>query len=186
VSVFELALPIFVFDPSCHEESSLKSVCRALLDEFKSGALALGMASDRVQLALYPLVAWLDECVLRRLSVCRLAWLSEPLQMIYFQENTAGQGFFDRLDVLKQEGHEDSSVLQCYVYCLELGYEGIYCGDQSHTLSLIKSELGLQLNRHVPVHSAPRLRDWMDRLSSHQWVVVFLLVGLLSHQFIWC
>jgi type VI secretion system protein ImpK len=76
--------------------------------------------------AKYAMAAYIDEVVLGSTWPGRLEWMSSPLQLQFFGEHTAGEGFFTRLANLRQGGEANLYLLELYYYCLQLGFEGIY------------------------------------------------------------
>ena len=52
-------------------------------------------------------------------------WLPRLLQMRYFNENVAGEAFFERLAVIRRETTR-SDVLRVYYLCLLFGFRGKY------------------------------------------------------------
>jgi type VI secretion system protein ImpK len=76
--------------------------------------------------AKYALAAYIDEVVLNSTWPSRLEWMSRPLQLEFFGEHTAGEGFFTRLANLRQGGEDNLHLLELYFYCLQLGFEGVY------------------------------------------------------------
>jgi type VI secretion system protein ImpK len=76
--------------------------------------------------AKYALAAYIDEVVLTSTWPGRLEWISRPLQLEFFGEHTAGEGFFTRLANLRQGGEDNLHLLELFYYCLQLGFEGVY------------------------------------------------------------
>lgn len=76
--------------------------------------------------AKYALAAFIDEVVLTSTWPGRTEWMSRPLQLEFFGEHTAGEGFFTRLANLRQGGESNLHLLELYYYCLQLGFEGVY------------------------------------------------------------
>jgi type VI secretion system protein ImpK len=76
--------------------------------------------------AKYAMAAYVDEAVMSSTWPGRLEWMSRPLQLEFFGEHTAGEGFFTHLANLRQGGEENLHLLELYYYCLQLGFEGIY------------------------------------------------------------
>jgi len=66
--------------------------------------------------ARYALVAFLDETM----AALSEAW--SPLQLDLFNELSAGDGFYDRLETLRAAKNVD--VLEVYYLCLALGFQG--------------------------------------------------------------
>jgi type VI secretion system protein ImpK len=84
-----------------------------------------GLQEHDVQDMAYALVALADELALRRPGAIRNMWMSNPLQLHYFNENVAGEGFFQRLQHLIRDPSR-IDVLRVYYQCLLLGFLGKY------------------------------------------------------------
>jgi type VI secretion system protein ImpK len=76
--------------------------------------------------AKYAMAAYIDEVVLGSTWPGRQDWMARPLQLEFFGDHTAGEGFFARLANLRQGGEDNLHLLELYYYCLQLGFEGIY------------------------------------------------------------
>src|SRR5512145_1857843 len=61
-----------------------------------------GISDVDLREATYAIAALMDEQLLRSNWTGRTAWMAQPLQLTYFNENTAGEGFFQRLSALEQ------------------------------------------------------------------------------------
>lgn len=73
---------------------------KGFIDElFRSGQRAGIYERDLHDMA-YAIVALADEVAMRKSGSIRDVWLSNPLQLQYFSENLAGEGFFFRLEQL--------------------------------------------------------------------------------------
>ena len=86
--------------------------------------------------AKYALAAFADEIIYHSNWPGKTQWLSNPLQLQFFQLNTAGDGFFTNLDNLygqRQRVH----VAQIYFLCLALGFQGKYRLRQQEGLSAV-------------------------------------------------
>jgi type VI secretion system protein ImpK len=122
----------------------LERKIHGVLDRIKARASEAGIAGSDVEHARYALVAFIDETLLTHGSPAKDAWLAGALQMRYFNENTAGEGFFARLDELRR-GRGGRETLEVYYLCLVLGFEGRYrlsCGGE---LEALVSELRREL-----------------------------------------
>ncbi len=107
------------------EPRALKKLIQHYIGLFESNCRSIGTSDEHTRDAMYALVALLDETVLSVPGPCRDVWLSSPLQLEYFGDNIAGEGFFRRLDAL--QGQSDAEeVLGIYYLCLSLGFEGKY------------------------------------------------------------
>ena len=111
---------------------------RGVVDEMLRRATALGFSHQDAQDMAYAVVALLDETVLGKPDPHRRFWMSNPLQLHYFKENVAGDGFFDRLNTLRKEAHR-TEALRVYYLCLLFGFQGHYRirGGELELLTLI-------------------------------------------------
>jgi type VI secretion system protein ImpK len=113
---------------------------RGVVDEVLRRASALGFGHQDTQDMAYALVALIDELVLGKPEHYRRFWMSNLLQLHYFNENVAGDGFFDRLHALRKDPHR-VEVLRIYYLCLLFGFQGRYRirGGEVELLTLIDS-----------------------------------------------
>lgn len=110
----------------------------------KPPSIALQDVND----AIYALAAFIDEQVLRSPWQGRQQWMARPLQLIYFGEATAGEGFFQRMQALQVDtsrGH----VLEIYYLCLALGFQGQYAMADKE-LDAIQADIGQTVTRRLP------------------------------------
>ncbi|HJZ87860.1 MAG TPA: type IVB secretion system protein IcmH/DotU [Polyangia bacterium] len=126
------------------EPVALEHKISALFDEMKERATEARIPPADVEHARYAIAAFIDETVLNSPSPMKDAWIAMPLQMRYWSENTAGEGFFDRLDqIRKVRGARDA--LEVYYLCLTLGFEGRYRlspgGELATLIDQIRQEL---------------------------------------------
>jgi type VI secretion system protein ImpK len=112
-------------DASVASPEMVQRHLRGYLDSFKRRALAQGMAERDVHDVLYALVALVDEAALCAPEPLRGYWMSNPLQLHYFQENLAGEGFFVRLQNLLNDGRR-IDALRVFYWCLLFGFQGQY------------------------------------------------------------
>jgi len=84
------------------------------------------LSTDVIKDTKYAMVAFIDEIILSSKWPHRNEWMVEPLQLRYFGEHLAGEGFFERLKQLRQSGERNVDVLELYYVCLQLGFEGMY------------------------------------------------------------
>jgi len=96
-----------------------------LIDEMLDRAAQLGFVQSDCQDIAYAVVALIDEVAMSKPEVFRQAWMRQLLQLQYFRENTAGDGFFDRLQEIRIDPQR-VEVLRAYHLCLLLGFQGCY------------------------------------------------------------
>jgi type VI secretion system protein ImpK len=98
---------------------------RSIVEQAMRRALELGYAQADAQDMGYVLAALVDEVVLSKGGKLREFWLSRLLQMHFFNENTAGEGVFDRLQLLLRDPSR-VDVLRVYYVALLFGFKGKY------------------------------------------------------------
>jgi type VI secretion system protein ImpK len=98
---------------------------RGVVDEMLRRAAVLGFSHQDAQDMAYAVVALLDEAALSRPEPHRSFWMTNLLQLQYFNENVAGDGFFHRLQALRKDPHR-AEVLQVYYLCMLFGFQGRY------------------------------------------------------------
>lgn len=108
---------------------ALRAEVRKLLTELDAAAQAAGKDPTTVQAVRYALCAFLDEIVLSSNWGIRQDWAGMPLQMEYFNDFTAGEEFYRKLEALR--GSSDPvrrEALEVFGLCLSLGFRGRYAG----------------------------------------------------------
>lgn len=116
-------------DPGDAEAFRLK--VDELFKSFESRAKQLEHNDDNVALAKYALAAYIDEIILTSSWPLRDAWSGRPLQLEYFNDFSAGEVFYDKLDAIRgTDNPKKLEVLEIYHTCLALGFKGKY-GDLS-------------------------------------------------------
>src|SRR5580658_4659563 len=75
--------------------------------------------------ASYAIIALFDEILVKANWPGRQEWQASPMQFIQFRENTAGDNFFRRAEVLCDQPHR-AHVLEVYFLCMALGFQGRY------------------------------------------------------------
>lgn len=95
------------------------------VEQCARGGSKLGFSQRDVDDIRYALVALADEVVLNRGGPLRDFWLPRMLQLRFFNENLAGEGFFDRLKQLSDDSTR-IDTLKVYFLCLMFGFRGKY------------------------------------------------------------
>jgi type VI secretion system protein ImpK len=98
---------------------------RAFIDEMLRRASEQGLGQQDAQDIAYAIVAFADELALARSEELRGYWLGNLLQFHYFRENRAGEGFFTRLQAIREDARRQE-VLRVYHLCLLFGFQGRY------------------------------------------------------------
>ena len=95
------------------------------LDQLALQHDSVGLCEQDGQNIVYAISALADEVALRGTTSLAHFWSSRTLQMHYFQENTAGEGFFTRLDELRHHS-AGGEALKVFYLALALGFQGRY------------------------------------------------------------
>jgi type VI secretion system protein ImpK len=130
---------------------------RGFLEALKERARTHGVPDKDTQEIIYAIVALTDEVAINSPEPLRGYWMNQPLQLHYFGENIAGEGFFAHLQSLLSDGRR-LEVLRVYHLCLLFGFQGKYAfpgGD----VELLRISDGvrnlLERNLEVPDDLAP-------------------------------
>lgn len=130
---------------------------RGFIESLKDRARTHGVSDKDAQEMIYAIVALTDEVAINSPEPLRGYWMNQPLQLHYFAENIAGEGFFNHLSSLLSDGRR-IDVLRVYHLCLLFGFQGKYAfpgGD----VELLRISDGvrnlLERNLEVPDELAP-------------------------------
>ena len=113
---------------SVADAGAFRTQIREALKRADQDARARGYAADTVKLAIFAVVALLDETILNLQSQVFAEWVRKPLQEELFGVHVAGEMFFENLKKLlaDNDSSELSDILEVYLLCLLLGYRGRY------------------------------------------------------------
>jgi type VI secretion system protein ImpK len=113
------------------------------LQDVQKDAAAAGYRSRETRSAESAVVAFLDEAVLSLKDPSRDAWAKQTLSLELYSESNAGEVFYEHLDELI--GETDSSrladLLEVYLLCLLLGFEGKFSGAMRVQATLMADRL---------------------------------------------
>ncbi len=94
----------------------------------QADAAKRGYSGDDIELALFAVIAFLDEAVLMMHSPALADWARMPLQQQRYGHDIAGEVFFQNLQKIlaRSETNELADLLEVYYLCLLLGFTGRY------------------------------------------------------------
>ena len=109
------------------EYDPFRSKAEALFTSMEQRAKESDIPGPFIEQAKYALVGFLDETILQSNWALRDVWAGNPLQLQYFNEFSAGEEFYTKLDSLRNtDDPRKLEVLEVYFLCLALGFKGKY------------------------------------------------------------
>ena len=174
---------------------SFRANMRAMLKKSQQQAIQKGYSPEDAGLAVFAVVAFLDESVLSSNNPAFTDWSRRPLQEELFQKgHVAGEAFFEQLDRLlgRRDSEELADLLEVYYLCLLLGYKGRYSVSDPAAMRGIKDTVGEKIRQirgpasplspaAAPVDSVPPRRSdpWIRRLVWASIASLLLALALL-------
>jgi type VI secretion system protein ImpK len=121
-----------------------------------------GYNSDAIQLAVFAVVAFLDESILNSRNPLFADWPRKPLQEELFGTHMAGEVFFQNLQKLlgQTDSQELADLLEVYYLCVLLGFGGRYSMGNKGDLRAIMDAVGEKIRR-VRGYSPDLSPAWM-------------------------
>lgn len=109
---------------------SFRKRTKATLREVEVLAVSAGYDVRDVKDSHFAVVAFLDSVVLHSKEPVRAEWESKSLQEELFGKAEAGVVFFEKLEQFRsrRDSQELADILEVYLLCLLLGFEGQYAG----------------------------------------------------------
>ncbi|HEX3696107.1 MAG TPA: DotU family type IV/VI secretion system protein [Polyangia bacterium] len=99
----------------------LRGYVEAMREKARDQSLSQKDADD----IAYAIVALIDEIAMGKPEPMRGFWMTRPLQLTFFNETLAGEGFFQRLTEVRRDQRR-VDVLRVYYQCLLFGFQGKY------------------------------------------------------------
>lgn len=154
--------------PSADE---LRSAIDRQLMVMMERARSAGILMEDIVDAQYAIVALVDELLARVHGWGGNAeWRRRPLQLIRFNENTAGENFFRRLGVLETQPHR-VHVMQIYFLCMAVGFQGRYFFGGGDSLLALYDRIGARVTEAagpdvISPHGEPSDRRGLFQLEA--------------------
>lgn len=131
------------------DADSFRTRIKQVLAAADQEARQSGYGSDDVRLALFAVIAFLDETVLNSRQPMFADWPRRPLQEEVFGVHMAGELFFQYLQQLlaRQDSEDTADVLEVYELCLLLGFKGRYSASRGTELQVLSSQISQKIDR---------------------------------------
>lgn len=130
------------------EPEAFRVRMKQALAEIATTAARRGYRQEDTQEATFAVVAFLDEAMLNAAGASE-KWIGETLGQELFDQRSAGELFFKRLDTLRarHDSPDLAEVLEVYYLSLLLGYEGKYAGGAKGELLQLMSNMRDRIDR---------------------------------------
>lgn len=141
------------------DAESFRYGIRETLKTTAEDARRRGYSGEDVQLAVFAIVAFLDESILNLQNPVFADWPRRPLQEELFGHHVAGEIFFQNLAKIqaRDDTQETMDLLEAYYLCLLLGFAGKYSLGGRGELKAISDQAGerIRRSRRLPAELAP-------------------------------
>lgn len=117
------------------------------LAQFEKNARNFNKQGLDISEAKYAFCALMDEIILSSEFSLRDEWERMPLQLRIFGEHLAGEGFFDRLEVLRRDPNANIEALEIFHTCLLLGFQGKYLLEGQEKLGYLTARVGQEITQ---------------------------------------
>ena len=125
------------------DAESFRKRTQTALQEVERDAVAAGYDGSDVRETHFAVVAFLDSVVLNSNEPIRAEWERQTLQEELFGQTDAGVVFFEKLERLRarRDSQELADILEVFLLCILLGFEGRYSGGLRGELYSIEDRL---------------------------------------------
>jgi type VI secretion system protein ImpK len=158
---------------------ALRSRVTSTFNEVDQMALGAGYPAEDVRLARYALTAFIDETIARTDWANKSQWSQNPLSLADFDDNRAGDEFFNKLAEIRKQGDSKADLLEVFYYCLALGFEGKYALADPMERRRLAEQIGRDLERIHPGATALS-PDWRPPEQLAQLVGGQLPLGVIA------
>ena len=129
----------------------------AELQKIEPQAREHGIEPQDAQAAMYALALFLDEQVLSSGWEAKVQWAAQPLSIALLGDPEGGVNFFRKLEGLREDQTE---VMKIYLFCLALGYRGMYITEDVRKREATIEKIKKDLHRRI----GERAMESMERL----------------------
>ena len=143
------------------ETKPLKQCILQAIDQFEKKALACQRNAEVTYKIKYACVAFVDELIVRRMSIISRDWMISPLQQYYYGETNSGENFYHLLAELRLKPQLTIDALEVYYFFLELGFLGRFNAEKVAERMRLKEDLFSQINTFRPLEKV----DYCEAIS---------------------
>jgi type VI secretion system protein ImpK len=162
---------------------------KAALQECEREAGVAGYASADVRDASFAVVAFLDETILSSHDPRAEEWRKRPLNIELFGQAVAGDLFFDKLlDIeRRRDSPELADLLEVYLLCLLLGFEGRFApplrGEASRIADRLRRRIesvrGLDYKLSPAIQFVPEAPGAKAQSGNWRWWILGSVLGAI-------
>jgi type VI secretion system protein ImpK len=157
---------------------SLRRRMKGALQEAEKEAARAGYGSAEIREAEFAVVAFLDETILSSKEAKADEWRKRPLNIELFGQAVAGDVFFEKLADIERrsDSPQKADVLEVYLLCLLLGFEGRFSPPLRGEVHRITENLRSKIEaiRGLDYKLAPPLEIYRApaeiRAAGHEWL----------------
>jgi type VI secretion system protein ImpK len=131
------------------EAAAFRQQIRDAIKASEQQSRSLGYPPEEIRLATFAMVAFLDASVLSLQNPVFRDWPKKPLQEELFGSFNAGEIFFTNIQRLSQQNDSSglADVLEVYLLCLLLGFQGRHSLDGQGELRVVRDTLSQRIRR---------------------------------------
>jgi type VI secretion system protein ImpK len=131
------------------DAASFRAQLWAAVKQGEDDARRRGYSTDDIELAVFAVVAFLDESILNLRLPVFSDWPRQPLQEERYGHHVAGEIFFQNLTKLltRADSHELADLLEMYQLALLLGFAGRYSMGGRGELRAVATQTGDRIQR---------------------------------------
>lgn len=167
------------------DAESFRHQIREALKSADTEARKRGYSAEDIQLAVFAVVAFLDESILNLRNPIFADWPRRPMQEEMFGHHVAGEIFFQNLQKLlgRTDSQETADLLEVYYLCLLLGFAGRYSLSGRGELRAIMEQTGDKIRRirQLPPDLSPLWRLPVEQVTGSvgdPWVKRLLIAAV--------
>lgn len=129
------------------DAESFRRRIKGVLQDVERDALASGYDGSDIKETHFAVVAFLDQVLLNSNDAVSVEWKRRILQEELFGHANAGVVFFEKLEQFRsrRDSPQLADILEVYLLCLLLGFEGRYSGGLRGELDSASEKLGRRI-----------------------------------------